>query len=205
MLNTYRISLSFTRLKDGDVPPFAKSILENMTNNASFPTPTVPLATVVAALADYEAKLAAAEDGTKRDTAEKDIAKRTLLVMLRQLASYVQSVASEDLSMLLSSGFQPVNPPSPPIELPKPVIAKVENNQSTQLQVRLNPVATARAYEIRINHGTAGWQSAGVFTQARKIVVKDLIPGTTYTIQARAIGGSTGASDWSDPVSHMSL
>ncbi|HEU5122457.1 MAG TPA: fibronectin type III domain-containing protein [Verrucomicrobiae bacterium] len=49
------------------------------------------------------------------------------------------------------------------------------------------------------------WQSAGVFTQARKIVLTDLTPGTTYTIQARAIGGSTGSSDWSDPVSHMSL
>jgi hypothetical protein len=27
----------------------------------------------------------------------------------------------------------------------------------------------------------------------------------TYTVQARAVGGSTGYSDWSDPVSHMAM
>ncbi len=47
-------------------------------------------------------------------------------------------------------------------------------------------------------------QAVGVFTQSR-MVIPDLIPGTTYTLQARAIGGSTGYSDWSDPVSHMSM
>jgi len=33
----------------------------------------------------------------------------------------------------------------------------------------------------------------------------NLTPGTTYNVQVRAIGGSTGYSDWSDPSSHMSL
>ena len=35
--------------------------------------------------------------------------------------------------------------------------------------------------------------------------VNGLTPGTNYTFQVRAIGGSTGYSDWSDPVSHMSM
>ncbi|MGN6554051.1 MAG: fibronectin type III domain-containing protein [Verrucomicrobiota bacterium] len=33
--------------------------------------------------------------------------------------------------------------------------------------------------------------------------MEGLIPGTLYSIQVRGIGGSTGTSDWSDPVSHM--
>jgi hypothetical protein len=33
--------------------------------------------------------------------------------------------------------------------------------------------------------------------------VENLVPGTTYNISARAIGGSDGFSEWSDPVSHM--
>jgi len=32
-----------------------------------------------------------------------------------------------------------------------------------------------------------------------------LTPGTNYSLDVRAVGGSTGYSDWSDPVSHMSL
>jgi hypothetical protein len=48
-----------------------------------------------------------------------------------------------------------------------------------------------------------GWTPAGVFPQTRGIVLPGLTPGQIYSVQARAIGGSTGYSDWSDPVSHM--
>ena len=51
----------------------------------------------------------------------------------------------------------------------------------------------------------ATWQAVGVFTYSRPILIENLTPGTTYTMQARAIGGSTGYSDWSDPVSHMAM
>jgi hypothetical protein len=37
------------------------------------------------------------------------------------------------------------------------------------------------------------------------VVLTNLTPGGTYSIQGRAIGGSTGYSDWSDPVSHMAM
>ena len=37
------------------------------------------------------------------------------------------------------------------------------------------------------------------------MAVSGLIPGGNYPFEARAIGGSTGQSDWSDAVSHMSM
>ena len=74
---------------------------------------------------------------------------------------------------------------------------------STQLVVRLTPLTNARAYEVRLSPNGNGnsWVDAGTFTQARRIVLKNLTPGTTYTVQGRGVGGSTGYSDWSDPVS----
>lgn len=48
------------------------------------------------------------------------------------------------------------------------------------------------------------WAISGAYTQARRIVLTNLVPGTTYMIQAQAIGGSTGQSNWSTPVSIMS-
>ena len=42
-----------------------------------------------------------------------------------------------------------------------------------------------------------------IYTQAKRVVVTNLTPGSTYTFQARAMGGSTGFSDWSDKVTHM--
>ncbi len=76
---------------------------------------------------------------------------------------------------------------------------------STKLGLRLKPVPTAAAYEIRVRYGTTGWEAVGVFTQARSIIIQDRTPGTVYDMQARAVGGSTGYSDWSDPVSHMAM
>ena len=40
--------------------------------------------------------------------------------------------------------------------------------------------------------------------QARKITLPGLTPGQVYSVQSRAIDGSTGQSDWSDPTSHIS-
>jgi chitodextrinase len=53
-------------------------------------------------------------------------------------------------------------------------------------------------------HAPGAWQSAGLFTHSRSMTVAGLVPGTTYSFQVRAIGGSTGYSDWSNPVSRMS-
>jgi hypothetical protein len=50
---------------------------------------------------------------------------------------------------------------------------------------------------------TGQWQHAGTYTYTRNLVVENLIPGTPYNIRARTVGGTTGYSNWSDPVSHM--
>jgi hypothetical protein len=71
-------------------------------------------------------------------------------------------------------------------------------------------VANAKTYEGRYALGPAGgmqgrWRSAGLFTNSRAMPVNGLTPGANYVFQFRAIGGSTGYSDWSDPVGHMSM
>ena len=128
-----------------------------------------------------------------------------LIPLLRTQASYVQTVADDDLAVILSSGFgvNSTNRTSSP--LPKSSIENIDNIARSQLMLRLTTIDNARAYEVRINPGNNNWQQAGVFTKSRRVVLSNLTPGTTYAIQARAVGGKTGYSDWSDPVSHMSL
>jgi hypothetical protein len=57
---------------------------------------------------------------------------------------------------------------------------------------------------VQTNNG-GGWTSAGISTQARKITLHGLTPGQVYSVPSRAIGGSTGYSDWNGPVSHMAI
>jgi len=61
-------------------------------------------------------------------------------------------------------------------------------------------------YEGRIKGPTGDWMTPSVFTgDSQHITFYGLTPGTTYTVQVRALGGSTGQSDWSDPSSHMAM
>ncbi len=99
---------------------------------------------------------------------------------------------------------------TPPVTDTAPTIKEISNGMSGQLVVRVTPVANAKCYEVRhaligTNGAPGAWQDSGLFTNSRAMAVGGLTPGGTYQFQVRAVGGSTGYSDWSDPVSHMSL
>ena len=71
------------------------------------------------------------------------------------------------------------------------------NNGSSQLLLRLQPVTNARMYQIQTSvDGGKTWVEMTASTQARRVVLTGLIPAATYLVRARAIGGSTGASNW---------
>ena len=105
------------------------------------------------------------------------------MTSLRQTAAYVQSVASQDLVLLLSSGFQSTSTNRAQVPLPKPVVLSVDNSMSGRFVVRLQSMANARAYEVQYKNG-GGWLPAGIFTQGRRIEIGNLTPGQSYTVQA---------------------
>ena len=136
-------------------------------------------------------------------TAEKNEARDVLIGSLRKNAAYVQSLTDTDLPGLLSSGYKAMSTNTTSSPLPKPVVDNIDNFQSTKLMMRLKPIPNYRAIEARRKQANTDWQAAGIFTKAARIVQEDLTPGQVYEFQFRAVGGSTGYSDWSDPVSHM--
>jgi hypothetical protein len=204
-MSNYRVSLSFAQLSDAELGAFTENVIASLTGNAAYPTPIVAIPALTTAWQAFTDALAATINGGPQETAAKNAAREALTALLRQEAGYVQGVASDDLSVLLSSGFSNTSTNRAQTPLDKPTVLEVLNEMSTQLVARLKPVANARAYEMQIRNGTGGFVSAGIFTKARRVVLTNLTPGGTYTIQGRAIGGSTGYSDWSDPVSHMAM
>ncbi len=199
-----KVSNAYARNNDSDLIEFSRNSIEKMTNNPSFKTPMVDLAQMTTATDALDNAVIAAYTNDRLKIAEKNSKREALITLLAQQAAYVQSIAAGDLNVLLSSGFQPVSTNRSQVELSAPVIENVENSASGQLSLRLSPVKTAKSYEVRMAYGAVGWHTVGVFTQSRNIVLDNLTPGTLYQIQVRAIGGSTGASTWSDPTSRMS-
>ncbi len=175
-----------------------------MTDNPAFPDPLVPLAGMSALQTDYAQKLVAILTGGKVATAAKNKARAVLTKALRRQGIYVQDAAT-DLAALLSSGYSAASQNRAQTQLVKPWIRKILNDGTGQLTLRVTPIANARNYQVQIQVGDGAWQEAGIFPQARRIVVTKLTPGTIYNIRVRALGGSTGYSEWSNVTSRMSL
>jgi hypothetical protein len=186
----------------------AGAIIKGMTGNPSFPSPPVDLQTIQAAVDDLSEALVAQANGGRAATAEKRNKQEVLIGLLRKLRPYIEEHCGNDLSVLLSSGFQAAVNTRVRSPLANPSILKVSFGNSTELVLRVTPIAHAKCYEVRSaavgeENSPGPWQAAGMFTNSRSMTIEGLKPGTTYMFQVRAIGGSTRYSDWSNPVSRM--
>jgi hypothetical protein len=200
-----RVSLSFARVPDTDLDNFAQGVIAAMTGNAAYPSPPVTMAALQTAINDFTAKIAAAKTGGPPDTAAKYNSRQSLLGLLRQLASYVQINCNNDMATLLSSGFQAMSTNRAQSPLDQPQSLSIKNGTSGQLVASVDPVKNTSMYEGRAKGATGDWLPSVFTGDSQHITFNDLTPGQTYTIQVRALGGSTGQSDWSDPSSHMAM
>ena len=210
-----RVLLGFTTASDASTLETGQAVHDHLYTDPLWAVPPNPAIPVTAAALDtavqaFSSAMAAASLGGPADTADKNNKREALIVLLRQLAGYVQENHGNDLAKLLASWFEAVSTNRASVPLEQPTIKDILNGMSGQLIVRVGRVANARAYELRhalIGPGGAPgpWQTTLLFTSSRSMPVGGLTPGGNYLFQVRAVGGSTGYSDWSDPVSHMSM
>src|SRR2546425_1081637 len=143
-----RVLLTFPRQSDHQIVEIAGAVITGMTGNKNYPNPPADLADVQAALTAFTAALAAQPSGGVHATANKNKKRRELVALLRKLASYVQGNCNDEITTLLSSGFQAVSTARAQSPLPKPVIPLVDNGHSGQLRVDAKKVANARTYDV---------------------------------------------------------
>jgi hypothetical protein len=169
--------------------------------------PNLPVApTVVKTLTDtLNTTLQATLTGGKIETAAKNTAFAALANALNSDANIVENTVGMNLEMLLTTGYLPVSTSRTSSPLDDTVILGLMNNGTTQALLRLQPIINAKAYQVQTSiDGGKTWVEAILSSQARRIVLTGLVPGTTYAVRARAIGGSTGASSWTLAQSIMS-
>ena len=140
--------------------------------------------------------------GGKIQTAAKNAALEVAFEGMDANAFYVQTIARADLPTLLSSGYQAVSTNRAQSPLDAPSITGIDNDISTQLNVHLTPVANAVGYEVQTTC-MAAWTTVLFSPQARSITLAGQPTGKVVQVRARALGGSTGQSDWSMPGSKI--
>ncbi len=209
-----RVLLGFATAPDHTLEETTLAVLDSTKGLYAHPeiyaTPPVAKADLAAAQKAFTDAIGALAQGGTQSTAAKDQARAALVTPLRQLALYVQQViqdnAAYDLAELLLSGFDAVSTNRAQTPLATPAITKIDNTGEGSLTLRVKPSPNARMYEVQKKaDGEADYSAAGMFASTRGMEVTGLTPGTRYTFRVRAMGGSTGQSDWSDPVSHRSL
>ena len=200
-----KASISF--LNDDTDPQLisdTSGIVQALTNNAIYPTPTPTLAAVNTGLATFTHAVAAAADGGVPLTLAKNDARAVLTGLLRELASYVQLACKGDMTKLLTSGFPVQKAIRTPIGiLPPPTVTVKLGHRSGDLAAKLVPMTGAAIYNWRVTTATS--PAAPVLTAqttAANHAFSALVPGVVYQVTANAVS-SGGTSDWSDPATQM--
>jgi len=211
-LNT--VSLAYKKANPSMVVAILGWIIKCMTGNAAFPKPPIPLAPPVppdptqrvdmtTRMISLQTAISDSVDAGTAETAGKKAALAFAFEGLDANAFYVQTIARTDLPMLLSSGYQAASTNRAQTQLDTPSITGIDNDSPTELDVHVTSVANAYGYEAQTCIGTGAWMSVKYSQQARTITLTGLTTGTVYNVRVRALGGSTGQSDWSMPGSSI--
>lgn len=203
-IRNYRIYIGFSRDNDDNVNHLTLDVEDALANHPVFTKLPVSLTDLETQRGAFQSSATEARKlGTDR-TRAKNAAKQVLTDSLTKIALYCQGEARHDLDTLLSSGFEVVSKNRTSSPLDKPSIINVFNDVSGQLTVRGQTVVNARNYKVRTStDGGKTWMDMGIFNGARLMVLQPVTPGANYMVQFCALGGSTGQSAWSDPVSRM--
>jgi hypothetical protein len=180
--------------------PYVEGIIAGMTGNPTFPNPSPPLASVTTALDDLQTAEALALTRAKGAAATRNQKRATLVSLLEQLRTYVQSVADaspENGPAIIESARLAVR--KTPVRAPRVFAAKLGTVSGT---VTLVVPSAARRASYEWQYSTDGgktWVDMPPTLQA-KTTLGGLTALSTVDFRYRAVIKG-GAQNWSAPIS----
>jgi len=187
--------------KIADVILYATNIVQKMTGNPSFPTPTPTVAALDAALSDLHAAETVALSRAKGSATVRNDKRTVLISLLQQLRGYVQSVADatpENGASIIESAGLKVRKISAP---GKRAFAAKPGALTGSAIVTAATAGPRSSYEWQYStDGGKTWVFAPATTQG-KTTVAGLPSGTTVQFRYLAVTPKGGQGDWSPAVS----
>jgi len=195
-------SLKLPRKKVHAVIGIANAIVDSMTGNTWFPSPSPTLATVKTAIVNLSNAQVAAMTRAMGKVTVRDDERAALVLLLQELRAYVQKIADANresaASIIASSGMSVKKHPVFP---PREFAAKQGPTSGTVKLVA--PRAAQRAgYEWGMStDGGKTWLGLP-FTLQAKTLVTGLVPGATVLFRYRPTTKG-GGGDWSQTISFI--
>jgi hypothetical protein len=206
-----KASLAFGNATHDQVLGQGYAVLQGLKGNVNFTHLPVDLDVLKTTLDDYSVSIVDSRDGGKKAITLRNQLGETVIRMLRALAAHVELNCKDDMTIFLSSGFQPrANARTPAQPLAQPSIDSIDQGITGQLLVWIKAVSKAKSYELR--YGPAGpggstpasWTMQTVGNTRLAAPINGLTPGVIYAIQVRAFG-QLGHTEWTDSATRMCI
>lgn len=198
------IKLGLSSMSVPDKIQYARQIIQAMTGNPYFTTPTPPLTEVSTdtdGLETYHNDAQTARSIAKSKTSLQDEQAATLDWTLTQLANYVERVSDGDKAKIESAGFSVRNPPMPIGELPAPVDVQVSPSEYPgSADISWKGERGARVFSVERAEDAPVLDYKQIGTSTKKAAsFNSMVSGKKYWFRVAAIGVA-GQSAWSEPV-----
>lgn len=199
-----RTKRGFDKLADLDISKLTGKTIAGFTGNVDLTKPPVSVAILTDEKSLLDELIIKADKGGSLATARKNAQRAVVIDSLNKNASYVDINCGEDLSILLSSGYEAVSTNRAQSVLDAPVILDVDNSVNGVLKPRVKVDPNTKSLLGRIKEASGGEFGPVIsFKNSRSILFAGLKAGVTYVYQLCSVGGSNGQSNWSDPSSGL--
>lgn len=199
-----RVKLNIRSLSTTEKVAKARQIVTALTGNPSFTTPHPALAAITAAADELETAFGDVQTARQTAVTKTSIMheKESFLEgVLRQLAAYVESIAGDDESMILSAGMN-VESTTPTIQTSETPIAlsATEGDHDGEIDLSWDTVKSAKSYVVERSPDpptSTSWVHETVSSKS-STTVSGLVSGTRYywfRVAAVMTGGQSGFSD----------
>ncbi len=187
-----RVIKAFKKLPDAKLLTFAENVTASMAQAvATFPSPVPSLTSINEVIASYSELIQTSASRDKVQVQLKNRSKYALLLMLSQLADYVNTTTT-DPADLAKTGFE-LNKMPQPITIKAPHgLLLVDGSNSGEVILKFRRVKGASSYLFQYTADTTltetSWTSIPATTTSYTFT--GLAKGTTYFFRAMAVGSN---------------
>ena len=203
-----KVKLNFRNLSVPEKISKARHIVTSLTGNPDFPHPVPPLETITAGTNDLETAYTTTQthkQALKGSVANQSMKEDGLVQLVSQAASYVESVAGPNESLIASAGMsaRAIGGGSTMPDVPSGLEVTIGDHDG-ELDLFWDSVLGAKSYLIQQSadpNVATSWTHAGTSTKS-STTIGGLTSGTRYWFRVCAVGAG-GQSGWSDPATKI--